>query len=182
MNQLLLQPTPLSQWYSLVSEAHAQAPVQLDQHSESYLVYMLMRFTDKPQAMQSILALDFLHCAHLHGAEREQHLREVGDKCLLLAGLFPERAERRCLRISYFVDLGRTAYDAMATPEYSRASDVSQKNASLSAAFVPMMDVLHTLRTFSQDHPFQLNRAQAEALWTETGSRFALQQLQAPHK
>jgi len=177
MNKLLTQPTSLSQWYGLVTEAHAAAPVQLDEASESYLVYLLMRFTDKPQEIQSVLALDFLQSAHLLGQERDNQLRDVGDKCLLLSGMFPGRADRRCLRISYFVDLGRTAYEAMSSAKQFAIED-DDRFEQLAIAFVPMMDVLHTLRSFSPDDEFQLNRAQAEELWYETGSRFALEYLQ----
>lgn len=178
MAELLLQPTSLAQWYSVVSEAHAHAPVGLNSAIESYLVYLLMRFTNKPQEIQSVLALDFLKCADLKGELRLERLREVGDKCLVLTGLFPGRAMRRCLRISYFVELGQMAYDSIPTHVFEVEEDLYYQ---LARSFVPMMDVLYTLRALSDRQQGQLNLLQAEEIWQDTGSRYAYQVLQA-HK
>ena len=38
----------------------------------------------------------------------------MGDRCLLIAGLFPALAERRSVSRDYFVDLGRSAYAEVA--------------------------------------------------------------------
>lgn len=171
MKNLLLQPTPLSQWYCAVSEAHQAAPVELDLQSESYLVFLLHRFTDKPDVLQSVIALDFLKAAHQQGALREHKLREIGDKCLLLAGLFPQRASRRCLRISYFVDLGMTAFDALSDSEFNTLDNHTTFH-DLANTFVPMMDVLHTLRSFSRDESV-LTAEEASDLWQQTGSLYA---------
>jgi hypothetical protein len=51
MKQLILDSTPLAQWKSLVHEAQASCDRQLDEALESYLVFLLMRFTRKPHCV-----------------------------------------------------------------------------------------------------------------------------------
>lgn len=178
MGELFLQPTSLAQWYSAVNEAQVRAPVGLTNSIESYLVYLLMRFSTKPHEIQSVFALDFLNGAHLTGEARLEQLRDVGDKCLILSGLFPGRAMRRCLRISYFVDLGKTAYESIPTQIFESENDLYYQ---LARAFVPMMDVLFTLRALSNRQPTLHDLHQAEEIWQQTGSRYAYQLLQDYH-
>ena len=46
MSELYLQPTPVAQWHALVNEAQLGCDVELGEELESYLVFMLMRFSD----------------------------------------------------------------------------------------------------------------------------------------
>ena len=57
----------------------------------------------------TIMSEDFLGSQQLHGEQRAESLRQVGDHCLLFSGLFPQIAERRLVRISYFVNIGRSS-------------------------------------------------------------------------
>ena len=143
MSQLILQPTTLAQWYTLVNDAEVTCSLQLDQELESYLVYLLMRFSDKPQMAKSILALEFLECINLSGSYQSNVLREVGDKCLLFAGLFPERAARRRVKESYFIDLGQNAYYLLATLSEAQ---IAQLYNSICSGFITMRNVLQAMR------------------------------------
>ena len=143
MSQLILQPTTLAQWYTLVNDAECSCSLQLDQEVESYLVYLLMRFSDKPEMAKSILAIEFLESLHLTGSYQSNVLREVGDKCLLYAGLFPERAERRRVKESYFIDLGQNAYYLLATLS---ESEIARLYNSICKAFLAMRNILLEMR------------------------------------
>src|SRR3972149_2043816 len=114
MTTLVLHTNPTAQWHALVNEAQAAADCQLDQELESYLVFVLMRFADRPELAARIFALDFLKGTLAAGHVRQTRLRDVGDQCLLYSGLFPEQAEQRHVSVNYFVDLGRTAYQELA--------------------------------------------------------------------
>ena len=89
MSHLILQPTETAQWHTLVKEAENNSHLMLGEELESYLVFLLVRFTAKPEIAKSVLGLDFLHCAQVTGYQKHDELREVGDKCLLIAGLSP---------------------------------------------------------------------------------------------
>src|SRR3990167_9408917 len=110
MKKLILHPTDISQWYALITEAQASTQLPLDENIESYLVFLLQRFVHAPQLPASILATDFLEAMHAVGKQQIDSLQAVGDKSLLLSGLFPGIVERRHVPIDYFTAMGKSAY------------------------------------------------------------------------
>lgn len=134
MQEIIIQPTSLAQWHQLIEEAQCSRDLNLPEELESYLVYLLMRFTDKTQFAQSVLAIDFLQ------GKRPQ---EVGDKCLLLSGLFPKSAQRKNVGEHYFVNLGQCAY------EHSGLSG-SDLCTLLSEEFLALMHVLRATRQIDE--------------------------------
>ena len=172
MGLLILEPTAQAQWQTLVHEAQTACHRNLDETLESYLVFLLMRFADRPECTARIMAEDYLQSQQLQGSHREECLRDVGDHCLLFSGLFPRLAERRLVRISYFVNIGRSSYRQL-------SDVVDRQRASLyghlSDAFIVLMDILHAMRELGGQS--LLTPLQAMELWQETGSRRCLQQL-----
>lgn len=92
-------------------------------------------------------------------------MQEVGDKCLLFSGLFPNITTKRHVKIGYFVNLGQAAYGVISKTK----NDIY---SALSEQFIPLMDVLQTIRRYSVEHP-DLLPMQAYELWNETGSQRA---------
>lgn len=172
MNRLVLEPTSTAQWHALVSEAEAACECRLAEELESYLVFLLMRFTGKPELAGSLLALEYLRGALEAGGIRRERLRDVGDQCLLYSGLFPQQAERRLVRISYFVELGRSAYHQLAASLHHRGADMY---THLSEAFVQLRDVLQAMRELHGESA--IDPLHAAELWSDTGSRHAFRQL-----
>ena len=171
MRTLVLEPTETAQWHMLVTEAAASCDCRLDEGLESYLVFLLMRFAGRPELAASVMALEYLRGMLSLGRLRHEHLRDVGDKCLLYSGLFPRRAERRRVRISYFVDLGQAAYRQLALAPTHAGADLY---ARLSATFVLLMDVLQAMRGLGDAGLDPLHTLE---LWNDTGSRRAYQAL-----
>src|SRR5215210_5102344 len=96
MAQLILEPTPTAQWQRLVQEASTNASRTLDEQLESYLVFLLVRCCAQTDILQRIMAVEYLHSlAATQGRMRNERLRDVGDHCLLFAGLFPHIARKR---------------------------------------------------------------------------------------
>lgn len=176
MTQLVLQPTATAQWHDLVNEAQHAAHCQLDETLESYLVFLLERFSRRPEMLSRILARDYLEASSQPFQQHEQ-LRDIGDHCLLFSGLFPQLAERRLVRISYFVSLGRSAYHRIAASDYKGDSSINGLYAGLSRGFVQLMDILHAIRTLGAEHNEQMMPLQAYELWQDTGSQQAYQLL-----
>jgi hypothetical protein len=164
MKPLVLQPTDLAQWHALVSEAQQACDLNLDEALESYLVFLLMRFADKPELARKIMALEFLE-AQRRASQKTEMLRDVGDQCLLFSGLFPQIAEKRMVRVSYFVRIGRTAYDQLASL-VDHQSELLY--SGLAEAFVAVMDVLQAMRGLSGQPALQ--PLAAAELWADTGS------------
>lgn len=169
MTTLVLHSNPTAQWHALVNEAQAIADRPLDQELQSYLVFVLMRFVDRPELAARVFALDFLKGTLATGQVRRTRLRDVGDQCLLYSGLFPEQAEQRHVSVGYFVDLGRTAYQEL-------AAGLGQSNAALFAqlasGFVGLMDVLLAMRELG-DRGQALDPLRMLELGERTGSQIA---------
>jgi len=173
MKQLVLEPTVVAQWQNLVSEAETACHRQLGTELQSYLVFLLMRFTDRPEMACTVIAAEYLRNTQSRGGQRVAHLRDVGDQCLLYSGLFPHRAERKLVRVSYFVELGQSAYGQLANSLAKHSADMY---ADLSAAFVTLMEVLQAMRTVGG---YPLGPLHGVELWNDTGSLYALEGLAA---
>ena len=143
MKKLILHPTDTSQWYALVSEAQASTRLVLNENTESYLVFLLMRFSQTTQLMESVMALDFLESMHLPGRRQVELLREVGDKSLLFCGLFPGMASKRHVRLEYFSDMGQAAY---LTVSELQDRDSAELYFQLSEQFIRLQQILQAMR------------------------------------
>lgn len=147
MSQLVLHPTSTAQWHSLVCEAEGIAQVYLDEELQSYLVFLLMRFSSKPDIAARILALDYIDSLLSSGRPQRDKLRDVGDVCLIHAGFFPRRARRKRVSEQYFVDLGSGAYRHLSAMLETRGARLYQR---LCESFVPIRDLLRAMRDVNQ--------------------------------
>jgi hypothetical protein len=147
MKNIIINPTTTAQWQVLVHEAESACALQLNEDLESYLVFLLMRFTQRPEIAKSVLALEFLQSLHRFGQIRSDMLREVGDKCLIFSGFFPEQSKRRCLPDNYFIHLGQTAYDALSQVTAQHSAELYHL---LSISFNSLRNVLHAMHTQPQ--------------------------------
>ncbi|MCA0402891.1 MAG: hypothetical protein LCH30_03745 [Proteobacteria bacterium] len=143
MKPLILHPTDICQWHALVNEAQATTRHILDENTESYLVFLLMRFSQGPQLMESVLALDFLESMQRGTRHQAEKLKEIGDKSLLFCGLFPGIAEKRHVSLDYFIDLGQAAYLI--------AGELQEKHPTnlyiqLSSKFIELQQILQAMR------------------------------------
>lgn len=175
MDKIVTNSTSTTQWQTLVTEASQACHITLDENLESYLVFLLMRFTGKPQIAQKIMAIELLESINHPASQKSIALRDVGDQCLLYSGLFPGRARRRRVRVSYYVDIGKSAYLSLAN--LGRYTDMVLFGA-LAERFVCLMDVLHAMREVN-NQLVCLDPVQAHEIWTDTGSKHALQTLKS---
>lgn len=139
--------TPAELWRTLVREAEGRTGCALDEERESYLVFVLLRHQRDGQLLARTQALEWLHAEAQAGALREEMLRDVGDHCLLIAGLFPALAERRRVTVDYFVELGRSAYLSIAEAGRSAYAALFGQMAS------SYVELVRTLRAVRADVP-----------------------------
>ncbi len=171
--QFILDSSELSQWHTLVQEAEQDYGYQLDEAMQSYLVFTLMRFAKNSQLNTNVLALDYLTTHHLPHHLRNEQLRDIGDQCLLVSGLYPQSAEKRLVGAGYYVDLGRSAYHHISTVTQKGIAELYMQ---LAESFVLLMDLLQTIRQYSTP---ALQPIAAFELWNKTGSRAAYKQVSA---
>ncbi len=169
--------TPLltAQWNKLVLEAEEAIHVHLDEDLESYLVFLLMRFHSRPEIAKSVMALEYLEGLLASGRARWEQMRSVGDQCLLYSGFFPRRARKNRVTISYYIDLGRSAYRNLAEDDRSSFSETFTK---LAIHFVELMDTLQAMRSLGTERPL-LDPLTAAEVWQESGGQYARSTLES---
>lgn len=169
--KLILAETELEQWHKLVRQAEADYGCQLDESMQSYLVFTLMRFMKNQDLNTQALALEYLRTHGLPDKMKLEQLRNVGDQCLLVSGFYPKCANRKLVRVSYYVNLGRSAYHHLSDCAQQGVAELYQQ---LEETFVILMDLLQTIRQYNTP---ALQPLDAMELWSDTGSRFAYNQL-----
>ncbi len=173
MSPLLLQPTATAHWYELIHDAEHYCHQSLTEELQSYLVFLLMRYTQSAHLVDRVMALEYLHSLQSGGHIQQQQLQEVGDVCLLFSGLFPEQSQRRCVQTKYYVELGKAAYHTLA----DRVQGINAHlYTRLAHAFIRLMDVLLATRELFQHAP-NLSIFHAIELWQQTGSQHAFNTL-----
>jgi hypothetical protein len=136
-------------WYNLVHDAQDKSHQQLNEDLESYLIFLLIRFTNNTQLANSILSIEYLESQSLHGVNQQEHLRDIGDKCLLFAGFYPEQAHKKLVSLGYFVDLGRSAYDQIAKKNIINNQSYKGLNklfTELTVNFVNLLNILNQIK------------------------------------
>lgn len=146
-------------WQNLVKEALSKTHYTLTEDLESYLIFLLIRFTRDSNFVSSTLALEYLESNNLTGAMQQEQLRDVGDKCLMFAGFYPEQAHRKLVSLDYFVNIGRGAYDQIAdiTAPTGNFKGLQQLFSELSVNFVNLLDTLHQVRALDKTNQWLLD-------------------------
>ncbi|MCC6302850.1 MAG: hypothetical protein IT489_08640 [Gammaproteobacteria bacterium] len=165
-----MNPTSAPQWHTLVNQAQHLTGSTITDQAENYLVGLLAQFSAKPLMMARVLAFDYLNDPLLQAKSRSERLKDIGDHCLLFAGLFPQHAERRQVRLGHMVELGQNAYHQL---HESAPFEAGGLYSDLARGFVTLMDLLHAIREL-RDERARLSPLHAFDLWSDTGSRHAL--------
>lgn len=170
--QYSIDSSSTSSWHKLIQEALNKSNRHLTEDLESYLIFLLMRFTNNTQLANSILAIEYLESQNLSGNNQNEHLRDVGDKCLLFAGLYPEQAHKKLVSLPYFVNLGRGAYDQIAKKNiysYQLYNGLNNLFAQLSSNFVNILNILQQVKLLDQTcswQPDEITRFETKILET----------------
>jgi len=146
--QSLRQGSATALWHELVREGEQRRHLALGEDLQAYLVFALMRHLGDAALARRTMALDWMQ-AHERPLTPDR-LRDVGDRCLLIAGLFPRLAERRRVNPDYYIDLGRGAY-ASASQRAPRCE--RGLFGQLAEAFGSLVDVLAAVRADASVQP-----------------------------
>jgi hypothetical protein len=160
MKNLILHPTDISQWYALVTEAEMATHLSLNENTESYLVFLLQRFVQTPHMLESTVAMDFLTAVHGSTQVQIEQLKAVGDKSLLVCGLFPGLASRRHVSVNYYSQMGQSAY--LTVSELQERS-TAELYLQLSQYFPDLQKTLQAMR----GRFFQFSQAEQHAIWLD---------------
>ncbi len=135
---------------SEVSTALLNQKIEASQEAEFYLVNLLNEFsktenlyttssdqtpTDEP------LALMLGRAVEAPPATRNIILKKIGDISLYIAGFFEESLARKLVDITYYVNMGGSAYRSLSSL-HTISSPMSQLFEELAKKFVPFTDIL----------------------------------------
>jgi hypothetical protein len=135
-------------WVDLVHEAEHDAAAPLGEELESYLVFLLIAHMRDTHLHRDAIAIDFLLAKTQAGQRHRDELRKVGDRCLLLAGLYPEQARRRMVGLDYFISMGSQAYHELA---HALRAAVGEIYEHLAERFARVVRVLLEVRRRTRD-------------------------------
>jgi hypothetical protein len=155
MSGTIKQGAPAQVWQALVQEAGERTGHPLDEASESYLVFLLLRYQREPWLLSHVHGVDWLEAQARVGSARADGLRDVGDRCLVVAGLFPGLAERRRVSVDYFIDIGRSAYQGVADASRQAYATLYRQ---LSHGYRDLVETLHAMRSPHEPQLIRLRR------------------------
>lgn len=137
---------PAELWQALVHEAGQRTHVVLDDTRESYLVFVLLRYQGDARLLARTQALEWLQAQDQPGSLRADALRDVGDRCLLIAGLYPGLAVRRRVSANYFIEMGSGAYADVAVASRNSYAALFEQ---LARSYRDLVRTLRALRRLS---------------------------------
>ena len=113
----------MSYFYEHVNDVHQQGGAELDEHTEFYLVNLLVEFFRTGNLVESggrrvddlPMAIRLLEATRARPAERYRELKHLADTTLYVLGWFTESVARSTVDRSYYASLGEVAYHRLST-------------------------------------------------------------------
>jgi len=165
--------TTTSDWQAILNQAVHSQKSNIDEHIKGYIIHLLIYSSFQIQQKLSVKDIAIMD-ANLDLIKLETNiLREIADKCLLYAGLFPEKALTHSDGIQYFTKLGQSAYQAIARRSTETNREIYEH---LSHKFLEIIEILHELRELTTEDKY-LDPINAMAIWEATGSQYAYKYL-----
>jgi hypothetical protein len=145
-SKIIIEPSNNAHWYELIKAAHDKSGYCFDDDIENYLMLTLQKFLRNNRLADETIALRMLESFSTAKDNDPDFLRDIGDECLIISGLFPARAIKRNVSLEYYIHSGQSAYQHFASNK-----DTSCTNPmlfqNLSKHFVGLLDILHLTRT-----------------------------------
>ena len=96
-----------SAFYDAVKETRAKTGYELPEHLEAYVVMLLASFVEKPDYLPE---KSFAETYMVLVQKRSPNIKELGDTCLFVTGVFPEYKSKYGLDVEYFSSIGSNSY------------------------------------------------------------------------
>jgi len=163
-----------------VHDALARQHVEVDVHTEHYVVNLLTMFarsdalfeTTPDGARLQPLALMLADAASAGSSEhRARTLQRLGDVSLFVAGFFAQSFARRLVDIDYHIAMGGHAYGTLASScgRGTRGRALAGVFSELAQKFQRLVDALNDVSEMSHTHTDRDLLRQYE-IWLKTGS------------
>ena len=94
-------------FYDAVKETQSTTGYELPEHLEAYVVMLLASFVEKPDYLPNN---SFAETYLLLIQKNSPNIKELGDTCLFVTGVFPQYKNNRGLNVDYFSSIGSNSY------------------------------------------------------------------------
>lgn len=146
----MLITSPSNFFLEVVEEAFAERQVSTYPQVKTYMVDLLTYFILTDNLWDSIdqsgrrtremLSESLLRATGAEPRVKIEKLKKLGDHSLYVSGFFSDSLQRKIIDVDYYVDMGRTAFDALSS---SVDEDThSQLYREIAQKFVELVDVL----------------------------------------
>ena len=113
---MYLHSNTQAQWYHVLNDLQEETSFSLPTEVEHYLMLIFVNSTQDITILDSFLSQDFfLSFTQPYNVENWQ---DIGDKCLVLNGLFPDWTCRRVRSKNFVTNLGKLGYCQAALQHY----------------------------------------------------------------
>ncbi|MBU6282050.1 hypothetical protein KGQ64_07390 [bacterium] len=150
--QAILETRPTEFFRDLVRSAMRTQQVHGEEETEFYLVNLLAQHVRaEPEILDRPLALSFLEAQGDDGALRFERFKRVGDTALFVSGLFTDSLERSLVQPSYYVELGRLAYQRTAESTRPPLREMFRRLAGHFTSLVRVLGEVSSSDLFASD-------------------------------
>ena len=136
------------QWYQLVRDAQNNIGARLERSIEHYIILTLQRSTLKKHYISSIIGSEY-YSTLVCPSQSISELRDIGDHCLLIAGLFPDFIKKKNVSKQYIISIGKSAYLDVSTNHSSEYDETLFFN--LSYNFHTLTKLLNAMRRLKKN-------------------------------
>jgi hypothetical protein len=145
---VILPSNRLTEWYEMLQVSKQHTGIILDDHVESYVILTLDRYLQDQLITDLALAVEFMQAINLKKTQNRNMLRHIGDRCLILAGLFKLRSERLNVSDDYFCEIGQQAYLNLAS--FHKLHIDPELFWKMAKHFVAISTLLQSIRVLNQ--------------------------------
>ena len=153
---MYLQPNAHAQWFQVLSDLQKETRVSLPAEIEHYLLMTLLYHTEQTSLLEACLSEHFFEA--LEGRFVPAKWQEIGDKCLIISGIFPQWSQRRVRSEKFLHQMGKLGYRQASLQYFGAEKKIF---SYLHEHFEPVTELLHQLDCSEQElstHHFFSNR------------------------
>lgn len=176
-SEIILAP-PQEFFYQLVEDAFLERKIETYPHVKSYVVDLLSYFMfsenlwDDRDASgkkrKKMLAEILLSANQSEPRIKVKKLKQLGDHSLYMSGFFSDSLQRKIVDVDYYVDMGRTAYDSLAsTVEEDTFSALYREMAEKFLVIVDVLTIISSKSLLTDDE----NLLRLIEVYSKTGSQ-----------
>jgi hypothetical protein len=187
MAQIQLAISPSEFFRDKVNEAAHSLHIELEEHIEFYLVNLLSEFAIQPPANQpsdiggieTPLVFMLERALEAPPERRLKIMKKMGDVSLYVSGYFQDYFNRKLFNVSYYMDMGRSAYQSVShlMSDVHGDEHFASMYGELSTKFHQCVDIFATIADGTNSGKSQTGLLEIYARWNDTKSERLERQL-----